>query len=32
MYKILLLTDFSPASHHALDFAQALFADTPAQF
>lgn len=32
MYKILLLTDFSPASRHALAFAQALFADTPVQF
>ncbi|GAB2583785.1 hypothetical protein GCM10027190_36290 [Spirosoma areae] len=32
MYKILILTDFSPASHHALAFTQALFADTATQF
>lgn len=32
MYKILLLTDFSPASRQAMAFAQALFADTPTQF
>ncbi|WP_040005788.1 universal stress protein [Fibrisoma limi] len=32
MYKILLLTDFSTASRHALAFSQALFADTAADF
>ncbi|GAB2515533.1 universal stress protein [Spirosoma aerophilum] len=32
MYKILVLTDFSAASRHALSFAQALFADTAADF
>lgn len=32
MYKVLLLTDFSPASHHALAFTQALFAGTAIQF
>jgi nucleotide-binding universal stress UspA family protein len=32
MYKILILTDFSAASRHALSFAQALFADTATDF
>ncbi|WP_338869000.1 universal stress protein [Spirosoma sp. SC4-14] len=32
MYKILLLTDFSAASRHAIAFTQALFADTAATF
>ncbi|AUD04275.1 universal stress protein [Spirosoma pollinicola] len=32
MYKILLLTDFSAASRHALSFAQTLFADTATDF
>lgn len=32
MYKILLPTDFSAASRHALAFAQALLADTAADF
>jgi len=32
MYKILLLTDFSAASRHAIAFAQALFADTAVDF
>lgn len=32
MYKILILTDFSAASRHALAFAQALFADTATEF
>lgn len=32
MYKILILTDFSAASRHALSFTQALFADTAAAF
>jgi len=32
MYKILLLTDFSAASRHAIAFTQALFADTAASF
>lgn len=32
MYKVLLLTDFSPASHHTLAFAQTLLADTATQF
>lgn len=32
MYKILVLTDFSAASRHALSFAQALFADTATDF
>lgn len=32
MYKILVLTNFSPASHHAVAFTQALFADTDTQF
>ncbi len=32
MYKILLLTDFSASSRHALSFAQTLFADTAADF
>ncbi|WP_338870571.1 universal stress protein [Spirosoma sp. SC4-14] len=32
MYKLLLLTDFSAASRHAIAFAQALFADTAADF
>lgn len=32
MYKLLVLTDFSPPSHHALAFTQALFADTTTQF
>lgn len=32
MYKILVLTDFSPASHHAVAFTQALFTDTATQF
>lgn len=32
MYKILLLTDFSAASKHAISFTQALFADTAAEF
>lgn len=32
MYKILILTDFSAASRHAVAYAQALFADTAADF
>lgn len=32
MYKILLLTDFSPASRHAITFVQALFQNTAAEF
>ncbi|WP_461054914.1 universal stress protein [Spirosoma arcticum] len=32
MYKILILTDFSSSSHHAVVFTQALFADTATQF
>ncbi|MVM33931.1 universal stress protein [Spirosoma sp. HMF4905] len=32
MKKILLLTDFSAASEHAIHFAQALFSDATAQF
>ncbi|MBO0935413.1 universal stress protein [Fibrella sp. HMF5335] len=32
MYKILLLTDFSAASRHAIAYAQALFSDTAANF
>jgi nucleotide-binding universal stress UspA family protein len=32
MYKILLLTDFSAASRHAISFAQALFDDTATEF
>lgn len=32
MYKLLLLTDFSAASEHAIAFAQALFADTATNF
>lgn len=32
MYKILLLTDFSAASQHAMAFTQNLFADTAADF
>lgn len=32
MYKILLLTDFSDASRHAITFTQALFADTAVDF
>lgn len=32
MYKILLLTDFSAASRHAIAYTQALFADTAADF
>lgn len=32
MYKILLLTDFSAASKHAIAFTQALFDDTAADF
>ncbi|CAN5141268.1 hypothetical protein BH09BAC4_BH09BAC4_13930 [soil metagenome] len=32
MYKILLLTDFSAASRHAIAYTQALFADTAVDF
>ncbi|MEZ0610493.1 universal stress protein [Fibrella sp. WM1] len=32
MYKLLLLTDFSAASEHAIAFAQTLFADTATDF
>lgn len=32
MHKILLLTDFSSTSQHAIHFAQALFADTATEF
>lgn len=32
MYKLLLLTDFSAASRHAIAFTQALFAETAADF
>ncbi len=32
MYKILILTDFSVASRHAIAYAQALFADTATDF
>lgn len=32
MYKILLLTDFSPASRHAIAYTQALFNDTAVDF
>ncbi|GAB4026354.1 universal stress protein [Spirosoma gilvum] len=32
MYKILLLTDFSAASQHAIAYTQALFSDTAADF
>ncbi|QIP15141.1 universal stress protein [Spirosoma aureum] len=32
MYKILLLTDFSDASRHAISYTQALFADTAVDF